>query len=127
VTPVRLFFFLLLLVGLAALAFLSLRPSPYVHEVVWVPGFLGRWADHNGVLRNTVAFFAFALFVFACIGRRWFHALALCAFATAIEVAQLWIPHRAFDPKDIVAGIAGILTAWLLVCGACRVLRVNRA
>lgn len=126
-TTIRFFLFLLLLLGLAALAYLSLRPSPWIEEVVWVPSSISRWADRHGILRNTAAFFVFGLFVFAFLGRRWFHAAALCLFATAIEVAQLWIPHRAYDPKDIAAGVAGILAAWLLVCGVCRIVRPRRA
>lgn len=123
----RLFSYFLLLLGLAALAYLSLRPSARVNEVRWIPAVIGRWADHHGIFRNTVAFFAAGLFVFSCLGRRWFHVVALGAFATAIEVAQRWIPHRAYDPKDIAAGLAGILAAWLLVCGACLLFRPRRA
>lgn len=127
-TAPRRFAFLLLLIGLAALSYLSLRASPYLQNVTWMPPFLGRWADQHGILRNTAAFFVFGLFVFACIGRRWAHALALSVFATTIEVAQLWLPHRAFDLKDIAAGLAGILAAWALVGGtAYLALRLRRA
>jgi hypothetical protein len=96
----------------AAIAFLALRSSPYLQYVSWMPRKVGVWADHNGILRNTVAFFGFAVVVLSLFGARALHALAICVFGTAIEVAQLWIPGRTFDWKDIVASIAGVLLAW---------------
>lgn len=103
------------ILGAAALAYLSLRPSAFVGEVVWIPSWLGRWADRHGVLRNAAAFFVFGFFCFACLGRRPLHLWALGAFAVVIEVAQLWLPHRVFDWRDIVASLAGLVCAWLLV------------
>ncbi len=41
--------------------------------------------------------------------------VALCVFATGLEVAQLWIPGRWFDWKDIVASLGGIAIAWVVV------------
>ena len=102
-------------IGAAALAYLSLRPSPFITEVHWIPHGIGKWADHHGVVRNTVAFFVFGFFVFAFIGRRWPHFLALCAFSAAIEVPQIWLPRRTFDLEDISAGIEGLALAWLFV------------
>lgn len=98
-----------------ALGFLSLRASAYLQTVPWMPGFVGTWADANGILRNTAAFFAFGLLAFALLGRDWRVSLALAAFATAIEVAQIWIPSRHFDLLDIVAGLAGLALAWAVV------------
>jgi glycopeptide antibiotics resistance protein len=96
----------------AVLAFLALRTSPYLQYVPWMPRRIGVWADHNGILRNVAAFFAFALFVYLLIGRRAWHVAGLCLFATAVEVAQLWIRGRVFDWRDIVASIVGVLLAW---------------
>lgn len=101
--------------GVTAFAYLSLRPSAFVGEVNWIPSWLGRWADRHGVLRNAAAFFVFGFFYFACLDRRSLHLLALAAFAVAIEVGQLWLPHRVFDWRDIVASLAGLVCAWLLV------------
>lgn len=98
----------------AALAYLSLRPSAFVGEVNWIPSSLGRWADRHGVLRNAAAFFVFGFFYFACLSRRGLHLIALGVFAVLIEVGQLWLPHRVFDWRDIVASLAGLVCAWLL-------------
>lgn len=94
------------------MAFLALRRSPYLQYLPWMPRRIGVWADHNGVWRNTVAFFGFAAVVFALLGPRLTWVIALCGFGTAIEVAQIWIPVRSFDWRDIAATIAGVLIAW---------------
>lgn len=96
----------------AVLAFLALRSSPYLQYVPWMPRRIGVWADHNGIVRNTVAFAGFALAVYLLLGARLRYVVALGVFGTAIEVAQLWIPGRAFDWRDIVASIVGVLLAW---------------
>ncbi|MEJ2086549.1 MAG: VanZ family protein [Acidobacteriota bacterium] len=40
----------------------------------------------------------------------------LVGFVVLLEVGQLWVPNRTFDPADILAGLAGILlaTLWIL-------------
>lgn len=104
----------------AMIAFLALRSSPYLQYVSWMPRRVGVWADGNGILRNTVAFFGLGVLALGLLGVRVWHVLVLCFFGTAIEVAQLWIPGRTFDWKDIVATIAGVLLAWPVAWGARR-------
>ena len=111
--------------GLGALAYLSLRSSAFLTEVPWIPRWLSRWADHHGVLRHAVAFWALGLFVFASVGRRPRHVLALAAFAIVIEVPQIWLPQRVFDWRDIGASLGGLAVARLLV-GVARHLRQLR-
>ncbi len=107
---------LLALIALAALAgaiaYFALRSSSYLQTVPWLPSFIGRWADAHGIGRNFVAFFAFGLAYYPLVGRSRAHVAALCAFATVLEVAQLWIPSRNFDWRDIVVSLAGLLAAW---------------
>lgn len=115
---------LLLVLALGALmAFLALRSSPYLQYIPWMPRRLGVWADHNGVLRNTVAFAGFALVVHLLLGCRAWLVAALCAFGALIEVAQIWIPSRTFDWKDIVASVAGVLIAWPFAWAGRRLMR----
>lgn len=103
-------------VGLLAalVAFLALRASPYLQYVPWMPRRLGVWADSHGISCTFVAFFALGLVAFLLASCRPWMAVALCTFGTAIEVAQLWIPSRRFDPKDIAATCLGVLAAWPL-------------
>ena len=106
-------FRIVLVVALAGvLAFLALRTSPYLQYIPWMPRRIGVWADHNGIVRNAAAFFAFALIVYLLVGRRAWQVAGLCFFATAVEVAQLWIRGRVFDWRDIAASIIGVLLAW---------------
>jgi glycopeptide antibiotics resistance protein len=107
-----LFRIVLVLALAGVIAFFALRASPYLQYIPWMPRSIGVWADHNGVLRNTVAFFVFALAVYLLVGCRVWHIVALSCFATLVEVAQRWVPGRVFDWDDIVASIAGILLAW---------------
>ena len=96
----------------AMLAFFALRASPYLQYIPWMPRRIGVWADSHGISRNAVAFFALGLATFLLVGRGPWLVLLVCAFGTAIEVAQIWIPSRAFDPKDIAASVGGVLAAW---------------
>ncbi len=96
----------------AMLAFFALRASPYLQYVPWMPRRIGVWADSHGISRNAVAFFALGFATFMFIGRGALLLLLVCAFGTAVEVAQIWIPSRAFDVKDIAASVAGVLAAW---------------
>jgi glycopeptide antibiotics resistance protein len=104
---------LLLVFALAGvLAFFALRRSPYLQYIPGMPRAVGVWADSNGVVRNTAAFFVLALAVYLLVGRRGRHVVAAGLFASAIEVAQIWVRGRVFDWRDIVASLAGILLAW---------------
>lgn len=105
----------LVVLGLCgAVMFLALRSSPYLQYVPWMPRQLGVWADHHGVIRNTVAFFILGLATLLALRPRPWLVVVLCAFAALLEIAQRWIPGRIYDPKDIVASVAGILLAWPL-------------
>ena len=104
----------LLLVGAMTItmAFFSLRHSPDLTTVNWMPAWLGHWADHHGVLRNTLGFFVYSLVAFLLVGARWQYPAAIGAFSIAIELAQIWIPGRFFDWRDIVASLVGVALAW---------------
>ncbi|HEY1106992.1 MAG TPA: VanZ family protein [Opitutaceae bacterium] len=96
------------------IAFFALRSSPFFQPISWLPRWIGRWADSHGIARNLAAFFAFGFAAFVILGPRWRLCLILSAFATVLEVSQIWIPTRIYDWKDIVASVAGILLAWPL-------------
>jgi small-conductance mechanosensitive channel len=50
--------YLLLLI---AILYLSLRSSPSLQELPWLPDWLGAWADRHSELRTAVAYFACGL------------------------------------------------------------------
>lgn len=101
---------LITLVGI--FGFLGLRQSPQLREVAWMPEWIGQWVDSHGVMRNAVGFFGLGLAVFFLFGPSGRIAAALCVFGTVLEVAQIWIPSREFDWRDIVTSVAGVLVAW---------------
>jgi hypothetical protein len=94
------------------IGFLALRRSPFLQYIPWMPRRLGIWADYHGVSRNAVAFFALGLSYFLLVGFRGWHFALLCGFAAGLEVAQLWIPSRRFDWRDIALSIVGLALAW---------------
>jgi hypothetical protein len=103
--------------------FMAWRSSPRLVQLAWLPRGLTRWADHHGIARNVVGFFFFGVVCFTLVGRRWPQVLLAAVFATVLEVAQLWIPHRFFDRKDIYASLLGLALAWIVVMGVARALR----
>lgn len=107
----------------AVLAFLALRASPYLGDLPWLPRWLSRWADHHGVARNAAAFLGFGLLFFPLAGRRWPQIAGAAAFSIALELAQLWIPARIFDMKDIAASLLGLALAWGLTACLARAVR----
>ena len=127
----------LLTVLVAAIGYFALRSSPHLKEISWLPTWLSSWADDYGVFRNAVAFGGLALAAYAArlrsAARRWEMAdgrwggppstvhrlrtqlapfVAVGVLATGLEVAQIWIPGRFFDWRDIAASWAGIAVAW---------------
>lgn len=114
---------LVLIAAALLFMFFAWRSSPRLGQLHWLPRDLTRWADRHGVARNVVGFFALGSLAFALMGRRWPQVLLVSVFATALEVAQLWIPHRIFDRKDIYASLLGVALAWIVVTGIARALR----
>ena len=113
--------------ALAVVAFLALRHSPFVDTLPWMPHWLGGWADQHGVSRNIVAFFALGLGCATLLGARTGLFVFLAAFGTAIEVAQIWIPGRTFDLRDIAATLAGLALAWIAAWSARRAITPREA
>jgi len=125
---------------LAAIATCSLAPSPNMREMAWIPQWLGEWADRNPNFRNFPVFAALAallFLVFSVLPSSFYSSLklkfqpfsfrtalraAVCASALGIllEVAQLFLPHRWADWRDVfwsVAGaFAGALVALIIAC-----------
>lgn len=112
---------------LAAVTWCSLAPSPDMVKVEWMPRLLGRWANENPTFRNFPAFAVLAVF-FYLTGAAWsnsgraavafFSAVASSVLAVVLEVAQLLLPARCFDPDDMAWSMAGALTgatlAWVV-------------
>jgi hypothetical protein len=101
---------------LGAAFFLTLRPSPYLVGLTWVPSWLADWADSNGVLRNVPAFAACYLVILVGVGwrRRYLAFGVTFAVATTLEVIQLWLPSRFFGWDDILASWGGVLAGFAI-------------
>lgn len=101
--------------GLALAVYLSVRPSPAMMTVNWLPRFIADWADHYGRFRNFPAYAMLAVpFLMVTPGtlRRARVAVLLVVFVAALEFVQIWIPTRFADLWDIFWGGAGILAVW---------------
>lgn len=117
---------------LAAIVYLSWKPSPSIIQVPWIPAPIGCWFDHHDWTKNMLGFgtLAFASFMAwavrtpcpaaTTIWRRPRRAteaevLACCfALVVALELGQLALPKRTCDWRDVLAGWAGGIVAWSL-------------
>ena len=105
--------------GLTAVALLV--PGDSIHEVggwIEIPDWLEPWADK---LMHFSLFLVLALLVRRStqggrsgpeFGGRPLAGTLL--YVVVLEVAQIWIPGRGFEPLDMVAGFAGVLVTYLL-------------
>jgi hypothetical protein len=112
----------LLLLGSAALIlYLSLRPSPNLEELDWIPRWLSKWGDTHGELRTGVPFFVLSFYIGseACLAfpkSRSLPALmwllgfyGLMALLFLAELSQIPMAHRHFTWGDIGFGCLGII------------------
>lgn len=104
-------------VGVALAIYLSVRPSPALTTVWWLPHFISRWADHHGVLRNFPAYALLAIpFLMMTPGvlQRACVVASLAVFAALMEIIQIYIPTRFADERDILWSWIGLLAAWAI-------------
>ncbi len=104
--------------GIVAALFLSLKRSGDVPFTRFTPDWLTLWVNHHGVMRNFSAYAALALPFLLREARfpgRVRTALLLAALAIGLECAQLFIPTRWFDLRDIATSVAGIGVVWAVL------------
>jgi hypothetical protein len=120
---------IILLLGTAAglIAYLSLRTSPVLAEIAWLPDWLTKWADTHGELRTAVPFFVLSFYIgleawLAFPKSRSLPALiwllgayGLGALLLLVELLQIPMPDRHFTWGDIGFGLLGILSGGLPV------------
>jgi len=119
-----------LALALGAVVWCAAAPSPDLALIIWMPVWLGKWANAYPTFRNFPAF-AVLGFVFFVAGAAFFRrtppvflaVLSACSasvVAVGLEFLQLSLPGRFFDPADIawsVAGAAaGTVFAFALFC-----------
>jgi hypothetical protein len=93
------------------------------------------WIDYNTLEfgANVAMFFPIGLFLVLLFGRRlWWLAMALgCGITLAIETAQIFIPGRVSDPRDLVANsvgaILGVLVGLVLTARKAREIKREKA
>jgi colanic acid biosynthesis glycosyl transferase WcaI len=113
---------------LGFVAYLALRPTPVISTVPGMPKFMGRFFDTHDGFKNWFGFMTLAFAGFQAFSRRrppgraaHREQVVWAAFCTALtcvfELAQLWIPHRTSDWRDILSGCAGIGSAFALTVG----------
>lgn len=117
--------------GLGVLAILviwcALAPTPDMKALAWIPQPVARWADSEPTFRNFPAFAALALVaglaVRVLVGILSIQLVAAVAIVTSVfgvllELVQLVLPRRHFDPEDIVwtiiGAVAGAVLAWIV-------------
>jgi VanZ family protein len=118
----------LILLSLCLVLYFSLRPSPALSEIVWLPRWLAVWADRHGDLRTGVPYLGMSLLISLCItlydqalpsvlvpssARRIaflvFSCGTLFALLVLTEIVQYWMPQRWARWQDVFWGGTGIL------------------
>jgi hypothetical protein len=103
------------LAGIGLVTYLSLRSSPAITTVNWIPKPIAQWADRHGRFCNLPAYGVLAtpFLLMASTFRRQMGVVGLLALLIlAFELLQLRLPARSCDPWDIAYGWAGLLIAW---------------
>jgi hypothetical protein len=107
--------FLVGAVGVGLAIFLSVRSSPAMTTVGWLPKFVANWLDHYGRFRNFPAFAMLAI-PFLIITPKFLQRVCiivlLALLIDSLEMIQVWIPTRFADLWDIFWGWTGILAVW---------------
>jgi hypothetical protein len=103
-----------------ALAWLALKPWPSLGRVTWFPARPARWLDGEDFLCNFGGYAGLTLVAHLTLpaGRRpgvarAARVAAIALLVVGLETAQLRLPHRSFDLKDIAAGLLGVALATL--------------
>lgn len=129
---------------LAFVGWITLGPQPFDDDpnglIFRALRFFGRheetdWITYNGLefTANIGMFLPIGLFLVLLFGRRlWWFAMSLgFALTVAIETAQVFLPSRVSDPRDILANtcgaVLGVLVGLVLTARKARALRSARA
>jgi hypothetical protein len=124
--------FIASLLLIAAVAYCSLTGSPEMVRISWIPKGVGDWADAHTTFRNFPSFGLLAAVLYLAIllhrkpeqlGRRQrlLLGVGVAVFVTllgiALEVAQLWIPTRTCDVRDMFWSGLGAIVGVAVVYG----------
>lgn len=101
--------FLPLAVALGYVLLAGFKMQPEVRFLPGMPLAVGRWLDEHDFAKN---FFGFGLLTLAMHlalpGKLWRNATVVAALVAAIELVQLFMPHRFADWKDILMGWSAV-------------------
>jgi VanZ family protein len=90
----------------------------------WIPRAVAKWADDNPTFRNFPVFAVIGFLAACAIGLPGKSsnptavlagAVAAGMFGTALEVSQIWLRGRFFDPNDIAWTVSGAFAGALAV------------
>lgn len=82
----------------------------------WIPPAVAKWADNNPTFRNFPVFALVGFLAAGAIGMPGRLSIPVSVlgaavvagmFGTALEVAQIWLRGRFFDPNDIAWSVSG--------------------
>ena len=121
------------LISLGVVIFYALRPSLHGERTQGIPHALAFWINLHDGGSNVLAFAALASLGFwsselrhgpalesrgakdlAARNQGGWRLVGLLSLVVLLEVAQIWIPGRVSDAKDVAAGWVGVLLAWCL-------------
>jgi len=91
-------------IGLSSTYFLFIRADYLLHMLLFIPLMILVWLYLNSERITGVARFNHALL--------WL--VAGIVLASAVEGVQYFLPHRSFNPLDLIFNVAGVITGALV-------------
>ncbi|MBD3378727.1 hypothetical protein GF406_27115, partial [candidate division KSB1 bacterium] len=97
--------------SLVAISWLSLLPGDDLERSMHV-----RTMSSSGAFLHIAAYAVLALLAWMAFDQRYrFAVLFLLLYSIVLEILQIWVPHRSFNPLDILSNLAGLILASMVI------------
>ncbi len=98
-------------VSLVVVAWLSLLPGDELERSLHV-----RTMSSSGAFLHIAAYAVLAFLAWLAFDRRYrFAIFMLLCFSMILEILQIWVPNRSFNPMDVLSNLAGLALTSMMI------------